>query len=491
MRNRVTIVASIALVLLLLVVLNAASYVRLETQTDSEFTPNRSTYNAGATGTRALYEYLQESGQKVVRWRKSPVALLGGNEPVEPSTFVVVGELRREFETKEAEALLRWVARGGRLVIIDRSPNIALLGSAGDWRVASELAEMPNLDTRPDDVETMTAGVKPLAPAQPTLLTRDVQQVMRSRFAARLRAYPLAAKKEYVTTSSGPVAPATNERAGNADENSATDGDGESPPDLWPWATPTPAPVAVEDETEGQTEASPAPVEHLRDGREGAGALLLDYAYGRGRVVILSDPFIVANTGISRADNLQLAVNLIASGDGVVAFDEFHQGHAATENMTLAYFKDTPILPMFAQCGVVLLAVLWTHSRRFARPLPAPRTDRRSNLEYVASMAELQQRARAYDLAIENVYGRTRRALARYGGTSNTASYREIAERVAARSGRDARPLEELLHECEEIIAGARVSSRRTLQLVAGLRDWERELGIRMRTREIRQAKAL
>ncbi|HVF49619.1 MAG TPA: DUF4350 domain-containing protein [Pyrinomonadaceae bacterium] len=490
MRNRVTIVASIALVLLLLVVLNAASYVRLERQSDSEFTPDRSTYNAGATGTRALYEYLQESGQKVVRWRKSPLALLG-DEPVQPSTFVVVGGLRREFGKEEAEGLLRWVARGGRLVVIDRSPNIALLPSAGDWRVASELSEMPGPDTRPDDVETMTAGVKPLAPAQPTLLTRDVQQVLRSRFASRLRIYPLDERAKNISGGgTGPTAPATNERAGNADEDGATDGEGETPPNLWPWATPTPVSITVEDEAKDESEASPAPVEHLRDGREGEGALLLDYAYGRGRVVVLSDPFIVANTGISRADNLQLAVNLIASG-GVVAFDEFHQGHAATENMTLAYFKDTPILPMFAQCSVVLLAVLWTHSRRFARPLPAPRTDRRSNLEYVASMAELQQRARAYDLAIENVYGRTRRALARYGGTSNTASYREIAGRVAARSGRDAQSLEELLHECEDIIAGARVSSRRTLQLVASLREWERALGIRMRAREIRQAKAL
>jgi len=35
---------------------------------------------------------------------------------------------------------------------------------------------------------------------------------------------------------------------------------------------------------------------------------------------------------------------------------------------------------------------------QFARPLPLPRVDRRSTLEFVASMAELQERAQAFDL---------------------------------------------------------------------------------------------
>jgi len=136
------------------------------------------------------------------------------------------------------------------------------------------------------------------------------------------------------------------------------------------------------------------------------------------------------------------------------------------------------------------VAVVWTRGRRFARPLPAPHVDRRSKLEFVASMAELQLRARAYDLAVENIYGRTRRALARYGGVAADAPPQELAARVAARSGRDARGLEALLRECEDAMAGTPLSARRALALVAQLRELERELGIRMRAREIRQAEA-
>lgn len=489
MRGRVTIVISIALLLMVLVGLNAASYVRVEQESDSEFMPDRSTFNAGSTGTRALYDFLQESGYKVVRWRKSPVALLG-KEPVAPSTFVVIGELRREFSREESQSLLRWVATGGRLVLIDRSPESALLPTSGSWRVASEITEVPGFDIRPDNEEAMTAGVKPLAPTQPTMLTRDVEQLLPSRFASRLHIYPLEDRTKTIDAdaASGNAEPTRGD--GASDQHEATQNrEASASEDVWPWATPTPTPV--ETDSSEISEESPAPVEHVADGREGSGALLVDFKYSRGRIIVLSDPYIVSNRGLSRADNLLLALNVVGAGAGIIAFDEYHQGRAATENITLAYFRGTPVLAMLAQFAVIILAVLWTRSRRFARPLPAPHTDRRSNLEFVASMAELQQRARAYDLAIENLYSRTRRALARYGGTTHNAHYKEIAARVAARSGRDARPLEELMRRCEDAIAGEPLSAQKAVRLASALRETERALGIRMRTREIRQAREL
>jgi hypothetical protein len=228
-------------------------------------------------------------------------------------------------------------------------------------------------------------------------------------------------------------------------------------------------------------------VVHLADKR---GALLVDYIHGAGRIIVLSDPFIVANGGISRADNLQLAINTVTgAAGGLIAFDEYHQGRGATHNQLLAYFAGTPLVAMLAQLTLILLVVLWTHGRRFARPLPVPVVDRRSKLEFVASMAELQQRARAYDLAIENIYTRTRRVLARYAGLESNASSSEIAARVAARSKIDRQELASLMHDCEESIAGAPINARQSLALVSRLREVERALGLRMRAREIRQAK--
>jgi hypothetical protein len=144
---------------------------------------------------------------------------------------------------------------------------------------------------------------------------------------------------------------------------------------------------------------------------------------------------------------------------------------------------------MLAQGLLIVLVVLWTRGRRFARPLPIERVDRRSSLEFVASMAELQQRARAYDLAIENIYTRLRRVLVRYAGLSHNSPRSEIAARVAARSEKlNGAQLEALMHECEEVINGTPLDKRKSLELVRRLREVERALGLRMRSRATRQA---
>ena len=403
-----------------------------------------------------------------------------------------MGRTHRPFEGDEVVALLRWVGAGGRLVLIDRNPEPNLLPTSGLWRVSAEVFEKPGPDVRPENVENMTRGVPPLAPSQPTPLTRDVSRVTRSRFAGRLYVYKTDPVAPVVAVSApprarGPVARMTPTPAPTEEEDDFFGAEETEPP------PPPPKPVVASERVPVAEGISPAPVEHLPDGREGEGALLVDYTYGRGRIVILSDPFIVSNAGLNRSDNLLLAANVVAGGEGSegrIAFDEFHQGFGAARNPFFAYFAGTPILWLFAQGAFIVVAVVWTRGRRFARPLPAPHVDRRSKLEYVASMAELQLRARAYDLAVENIYGRTRRALARYGGVAADAPPQELAARVAARSGRDAGGLEALLRECEDAMAGEPLSARRALALVANLRALERELGIRMRAREIRQAES-
>ncbi len=82
-------------------------------------------------------------------------------------------------------------------------------------------------------------------------------------------------------------------------------------------------------------------------------------------------------------------------------------------------------------------------------------------------MAELQERSRAFDLAIENIYTRTRRVLARHAGLDYNSPRSEIAARIASRSTIDAHKLETLMRQCE---AG---HQRRTAQLAAVDRSGE------------------
>jgi hypothetical protein len=476
MKSRLLIVLSVVLLVVLLVALNAASYVRVEEEAETEFAPDRSTENAGGTGTRALFEYLRARGVDAVRWNR-PMNALSGDDA--PSSLVLVGPPRHDVERREADSILRWVSGGGRLVLVDRSPSGLLLPSSGRWRVVPETVEFPGPGVRPDDVETMTRGAPLIAPAQPTALTRDVAEVTRSRFASRLHV-------QHIDTAATPTPTPTPEEEANPWED-----EGETSPPPAPDEARTMPTHEKQPDAEDEEPDPNAPVVHVSDGRAGEGGLLVDYAYGRGRVVVLSDPYVVSNAGLNRADNLFLATNVVTGGRaGRVAFDEFHQGYGQTQNQVFAYFRGTPILWMFAQVSLLLLAVVWTRGRRFARAVPVPTADRRSKLEFVASMAELQQRARAYDLAVENIYQRTRRALARYAGLPAAAPLAQLAERVATRSGRDAVKIEALLRECEDSAAGAPLSARRALALARDLRELERDLGVLMRSREIRQAGA-
>src|SRR5918911_1649895 len=105
MRGRLLIFLTVVLMVVVLVALNAASYVRVEQEGDTEFIPDRSTLNAGGTGTRALFEYLQQRGTDVVRWRK-PMTALAEEGNVKTASLVVVGQTRHRIERREADSIL-------------------------------------------------------------------------------------------------------------------------------------------------------------------------------------------------------------------------------------------------------------------------------------------------------------------------------------------------------------------------------------------------
>jgi hypothetical protein len=454
MRQRLTIILTFLVIIGALVILNTITYVKEEKLNDSEILPNRSTYHSGPTGMRALHDFMSESGYKVMRWREAPEKLLG-DAGQNVATFVVIGTTRLPFSEEQVHALRQWIARGGCFVVIDREP--AQAGNSG-WSITTRTLEFPSFEIDPADATQMTEKVAPAAPVQPTRLTHNVSTIMPSRFASRIMINPAIRKAEET----------------KADEE-VGEGFGEEPP---------PPAVGVDEDEEEET-VSYAPVVHIADKD---GALLVDYMYGRGRIIFLSDPYIVSNIGIRANDNLQLAINVLTTYDGLIAFDEYHQGHGITRNAFASYFSGTPVLAIGAQIVLLVLLVLWTNARRFGRPLPLPYVDRRSSLEFVASMAELQERSRAFDLAIENIYARTRRVLARYAGVDYNSSRSEIAARVAARSNLDAHQLETLMRQCEDAINGQPIHWRQAIDLVKRLRALERKLGLRMRSRDERQA---
>ena len=438
MKEKFLIFFGLLILIIALIGLNAASYVQQEKMPDSEQAPNRSTYNTGATGTRAFYDLLAETGRRPARWQEPPSALTSFREN-NPTTFVIIGKLRREFSDEDVQHLLRWVTDGGRLVIIDREPPAELIATTANYKISvapDSLTPFFNLD--PSDQKQMTAETKAAKPTQPTIFTKNINAVQPSQFASS----------------------ANFERFADA-----------------------PSSRSDEEAEEIESPALTAPVVHLANNEKN---LLIDFPFGAGRIVFLTDPYIVSNAGINLVDNAQLGINTVASRDGIIAFDEYHQGYGANENRLLSYFSGTPVMAIFLQFAALIALVLYSRSRRFARPLPAGEPNRLSKLEYVAAMAELQRRTRGFDLALENIYNEFRRRVSRLVGVDNhTTSLKDLSQLIAERLNANEFDIYQLMKKCEDIAHGEPTNKKEVLDLVSRLRDLEERLGLKRTRKQI------
>jgi hypothetical protein len=507
MKQRLFIILGLAILIIVLIGLNAVSYTQKEKELDSESNPNRSTYNLGSTGTRALFDLLSETGRKPVRWQSEPAELLLNNKN-NPSTFVIIGKTRREIPDEDAKQILQWVSEGGKLVIIDREPPANLVKTTANWKIFfNTAASKPYYTTDASDQKQMTLGIKAAKPIQPTAYTKSINGVQPSVFATSVNFEHLTdeeirnkinrpAKPTPYTTYSktSPKSFATpNSNSNSNDESyglgsgrgSGSGSDGRNRPVVIV-KTPTPKPVlkappiAQSDTAKYESQTLPAPVVHLAaDSRN----LLVDVPYGAGQIVFLSDPYVVANGGINLVDNAQLAINVVASRQGIIAFDEYHQGYGANNNRFFQFFAGTPVIPIFIQLALLVGLIFFSQSRRFARAVPEAEPSRLSKLEYVAAMAELQQRTKGYDLAIENIYTDFRRRVSRLVGVDALKTRKQdlallIVERLP---DENAGEIEQLMQRCEDVMHGDATNKKEVLRLTTRLREIENKLGLQRR----------
>lgn len=480
---------------LILIGLNAASYSPPAEPDESETHPNRSSFNAHETGTRAFYSLLAETGRNAARWQRSPEALLPYS-PGTPRTFVAIGPFKREFTEMEIGTLLTWVELGGRLIIIDRDPNTEFLGLSEKWKIAVA----PTLPVYSDEKSEHVAQL-----LQPSIFSAGVNSVQASKYAAQVTIERrMTDDVRYVDQNGFEVADEAEQDAYEPTEGFTVESPSPTPIDFGfgdgsqifyqNGSQPLPPPPAPPKESKGtisvrgsgtggsgtgvgprSAPAAEAPVVHLAasDGRD----LLVEQKYGSGSIVILSDPYIVSNNGIGELDNMQLALNLVNSS-GQVVFDEYHHGFGSNNNRFLEYFAGTPVIPIFLQVVFLIGLIMFSQSRRFARPVDQSEPNRLSKLEYVSAMAELQSRTRAYDLALENIYGEFRRRVSRFFGIDNSGEKRtEIARAIAERIGDPAEKIDQVMFKCEDIIRGEPTNKKETVELISELRAIEEKLG--------------
>lgn len=444
MRRYLGIIISIVLALVVIVALSAAGNLDFDRPPESEKEPIRSSYNSGPTGTRAFYQLLEESGTPVVRLREDFRSLTAQASNAKDAMLVVVGPFNPNLDItgEEALAMQNWIAAGGTALIVSRYPQ----SQFGDPMIQSRIHEQNPPWSAP--AETLVDPNSDQLIAQPTELTRNLRGLELTTLAARIKFELPDIEEEEAAAIATPS----------------------------PTATPSPVPAESAEQPEDRCDPFLyAPVIHLGDKD---GAVLADFRYCKGRLIFLSDPFVIANNGIARGSNLTLAMNLVralSAGENgqrrKIFFDEFHHGYRSQINPLVNYIKGTPVPWLLLQGLLLSLLIAFSFGKRFARPLPRPQIDRHSPLEFVGSMANLQQVARARDLALENIYPRFKAALCRRLGLSSRAKTEDIIASLRRQNLKiDEIEVRQTLSDAEVTLAGEKIDDAQLVKLVAKMR---------------------
>ena len=166
----------------------------------------------------------------------------------------------------------------------------------------------------------------------------------------------------------------------------------------------------------------------LRLGRDDAvvhavsagGPAVVTFDQGAGRVVLSTVVHPFTNTGLREEGNPEFVLNVLAlaGGPGRLWYDEWHRGiqpetPAAGPGFG-QWLRTAPAGRALLLAALVIFVAVALRGRSFGRPVPLPEARvRRTPLEYVTAMANLQRRARHRHAVLLDYHTRLKRTLAR------------------------------------------------------------------------------
>jgi hypothetical protein len=297
-----------------------------ESQRAAPPSPVPSVTNPGPQGLLAAWRYLRLHGK--AEPLESPFTAL----PDDAQVLVTALPYAQPVESAEREALLRWVASGGTLVLLAQHQR-GLGGALGDLLDPTFVAL--HLNDREVGLTEIGRDVKSLldAAARP----EDVERVP----ARPALPDPLLAGVGTLGVSAG--------RGFDAAPGEAV-------------------PLAVAGDT----------------------PVVLSLDHGRGRVLLLAGPDVFTNARLDLGDNLQLLANL--GQRGAVYFDEFHHREAPSVALASLARAFGPAALAALVCGALLVLAV---GRRLGPPLDAPPSAARSSRDYALQLGRLYARAGA------------------------------------------------------------------------------------------------
>ena len=158
-------------------------------------------------------------------------------------------------------------------------------------------------------------------------------------------------------------------------------------------------------------------------------------AVGHGLLVALTDPLILCNGYLEKADNGRFAADLMAMtpSGGRVWFDEFHHGASATGPAETAWMT-TPWGLALVGAVLIIFVGLALRGRGFGPPIPLrPRADR-STAEYASAVGSLLHRTGARRVTLETLLFASRRAVAERIGLGSGIPSDRLTSTIAQRA---------------------------------------------------------
>jgi hypothetical protein len=195
--------------------------------------------------------------------------------------------------------------------------------------------------------------------------------------------------------------------------------------------------------------------------------IVISYKFGKGEVVWWADTTPLTNIGISCSGNLALLLNSLGlEKPKRILWDEyFHTAH----HTFAGYMAERPLRYGLLQCGLVVLALLLTFSRRNTPVYPLGDPPRLSPLEFVHTLGGLYRRAKANHAALEVAYNRFRGLATRKLGLPASTSPEDLARALRNRMGYKDESLPKLLKSIEASVRASELKEEQALKLTQEL----------------------
>lgn len=208
--------------------------------------------------------------------------------------------------------------------------------------------------------------------------------------------------------------------------------------------------------------------------------IAIGYTFGKGKVLVISDPFPFTNEGIKNEDNVLYAVGILESFYGLsldrIVFNEYF--FDKKPNPRNLFF----VLPLWGrmiaiQLVICFIAALAYYLKRFGKPVPVLEAEDEGE-DYIKFLSNLYKKCRAGNAVIEDQLERLRQSMAAVTGLGVESGWDELIKRCASMGRlKHLDRVRRLIESCETAIAGKNsISEREMLKLGRALEKYGREL---------------